>query len=106
MHGLLVKLLEKRGIRGVDDLKGEEKETFDQWNAILSRNPLLDPQDLKDFIEAQLAAIERKWRDTSLSDREKSNLVTQHTVYSALKGAVDQPRKEREATERYLRTLL
>lgn len=106
MHQILEKLMKKRGIRGIDDLKGEEKDTFDEWNVILSAEDELEPQKMAEFCKAMIGEIERKWSDVSLEDRAKIRLIDQHTVYSKMLAVIESPKRRRKDLERSLRQML
>lgn len=99
MHSLITKLFAKRGIKDANDLIPEEKKTFENWNAILSKEELtLD--EIKEFCKSQLDIIEGKWR--SYNTEHKENLIPYHTVYKTLLLAIESPKSAREALEKQL----
>ena len=110
MHLLLTKLLQKRGIKHVNDLPSEpmpdgspsDKQTFENWNRILSAKQEVTVENIAQFCESQVREIEGQWKQ----DQTKSYLIAQHTVYKAILEATKAPQKEREALEKYLQSLL
>ncbi len=103
MHPLINKLLEKAGIKGIEELKGDEKATYDKWQAVLSSGEV-SVEGIKEFCERQVGVIEQKWRAFDCANRDR--LVDQHTVYKAILEAITAPQSERENLEKYLQSLL
>ena len=110
MHMLLSKLLQKRGIKNVSDLPSSplpdgspsERQTFENWNRILSQKSEITVENIAQFCEYQIMQIEAQWRQ----DQTKGHLIAQHTVYKAILEAMKAPQKERESLEKYLMGLL
>lgn len=100
MHNLLTKLLQKRNI-DIQTATEEEKETFDNWDKVLSKKELT-LEDLKKFMEQQVGLIEAKWKDYNLDEKKKTKLIAYHTVYKTLLAAINSPEMERSALEQYL----
>lgn len=106
-HSLLEKLLKKRGIESIAELKtGEGKEEFDQWNKILSSEGEVTVSKIREFCESQKKIIEGRWRDLDNSKEKNERLILLHTVYSAIIEAISIPQKQREELEKYLQQLL
>lgn len=105
MHSLLSKLLGKRGITKVDELSHEEKKTYEDWQAVLSKEQLTT-EDIKQFIQTQIDVIEAKWRDLEMDYTKKADLIPYHTCYKMLLGAINSPLVAREALEKNLQQLL
>lgn len=103
MHSLITKLFAKRGIKDANDLIPEEKKTFENWNAILSKEELT-LEEIKDFCASQVDIIEGKWRDYNLE--HKAELIPYHTVYKTLLLAIESPKSAREALEKQLTEFL
>lgn len=104
MKDILNRLLAKRGLK-IEELEQEEKETFEQWNAVLSKDELtLD--DIKQFCQTQCEVIEGKWRDYNLENIRKAELIAYHTVYKTLLMAIGSPKSARENLEKHLQQLL
>lgn len=100
---ILAKLFQKRGIKDINDLSSEEKQTFENYERVLSKRELTI-DDIKQFLSLQIGIIESKWRDYEY--KEKANLVAYHTIYKTLLEAIDAPEKEREQLEKYLIQLI
>lgn len=105
MHGLLTKLLRKRGIESIEELDAEEVKTFQEWQAVLSKEELTI-KDIKDFCQTQVDMIENKWTDLNLEQTKKAELIPYHTVYKTLLRAIDSPKAIREALEKNLIQLI
>ena len=90
MHSLINKLFAKRGIKSANELSPEEKADFDNWERILSKEELTT-NDIKDFCLSQVDMIESKWRDLTIENERKQELIPYHTVYKALLKVIDSP---------------
>jgi len=100
--GILQDIFRKRGIKDITELDKEEQETFEKYEAILSK-PDLTLEDVKHFIENQIGIIEAKWKDY---DRQnKADLIPYHTVYRALLDVINSNQVERVQLEKYLKQL-
>lgn len=98
---ILSKLLAKRGIKDISELTNEEKETFDNYEKILSKEELT-MEDLRHFLGVQIGLIESKWRNHDISQMQKMELIPYHTVYKTILEALNAPQVERKALEDYL----
>ena len=105
MHGLLAKLLQKRGIESFDKLDKEEKQTYDEWEKILSKEELTI-EDIKQFCNSQLGVIKGKWSNLDTDTDKKKDLIPYFVVYSTLLQAIDSPKATRETLEIQLNNLL
>jgi hypothetical protein len=105
MKAILEKLLGKRGIHSLDELDSEEKNTFEGWNAVLSKEGLTTA-DIKEFCQKQCDVIEGKWKDYGVTAQGKAELIPYHTVYKTLIVAIDSPRSARENLEKHLEQLI
>ena len=105
MHQILEKLLGKRGIKSLDELNKEEQETFEKWQAVLSKEELTT-SDIKTFCQVQINMIEAKWSDLNVDKDKKAEWIPYHTVYKLLLTAIDSPRMAREAVEKNLIQLI
>ena len=101
MHNLIEKLLNKRGIKNIEELDKDEKETFEGWQSILSKEELTIG-DVKQFCQSQVDVIENKWKDYNTENEKKAELIPYHTVYKTLLLAIDSPRSARENLENQL----
>lgn len=105
MKSILHKLLERRGIESIDKLDKEERQTFDDWDKILSKEELTI-EDIKQFCKAQIEVIEGKWKDLNVDNSKKAELIPYHTVYKTFLLAIDSPQSARESLEKNLNQLL
>jgi len=101
MHNLIEKLLFKRGIKDLKELDTEEKQTFENWQTILSKEELT-LEDVKQFCASQVDIIENKWKDYNTDNAKKAELIPYHTCYKTLLLAIDSPRSARENLENQL----
>jgi hypothetical protein len=105
MHNLLRKYLNKLKIEEVDQLAPDEQKVYEQWQKVLSTEDLTI-KDFKTFCQAQVEAIELKWRDLSVDNTKKAELIPYHTVYKILLGVIAGPKHAREALETQLQQLI
>lgn len=101
MHTLIHQLFRKRGIDDPNTLTAEERQTYDGWQAVLSKDELTT-QDIRDFCGRQVAVIEAKWADLTTEGARKAELIPYHTCYKAILAAIDGPKAAREALEKNL----
>lgn len=104
MHFILSKLLNRRGIKDVSELKGDEKATFDKWQGILSEE--ITVETIAEFCRRQISAIEAQFRDMANTGSKNDRLICQHVVYKSILEAITAPKAERENLEKYLESLL
>ena len=102
---ILSKLLQKKGIKSVEELTQEERRDFDQWKRVLSKEDI-NTKDIEEFCSAQIKTIEAQFKDLSISKEKLERLVLLHSVYSSIKDLINSPRAERENLEKYLTQLL
>lgn len=105
MRDILEKLLRKRGLNSVEDLDQEEKETFEAWQSVLSKDELTT-QDIKNFCQNQVDTINGRWQDLSLEQAKKAELIPYFTVYNLLLKVIDSPKEAKEALEKNLNQLI
>lgn len=105
MHGLIEKLLNKRGIKHPDQLDKEEKQTFENWQLVLNKEELTT-KDIIAFCRSQLSIIENRWKDLETPNIKKAELIPYHTVYKNLIAAIESPKAAREALEINLTQML
>ena len=105
MNSLLTKILNKRGIKDTTQLIAEEKETYKEWDRVLSEEPVTVDR-IKQFCEAQIGKIEAQWENIDNTSLKNERLIIVHTVYSALSKLITSPQVERMRLEEYLNKLL
>lgn len=101
MHKTIQKLLEKRGIQGIEDLRGSEKADFDRWERILSEGEI-SVDKIKLFCESKIRIIEGNWKQFEHTDRQ----VIAHTIYKGILECITAPVAEREQLEQYLNQII
>lgn len=104
MKDILYKLLGKRGIK-LEELSKEEKQTFEEWNKVLSKDELT-VADIKEFCKSQADIIENKWKDLNIEQSRKAELIPYHTVYKTLLQVIESPKLVREQLEQHLNQLI
>lgn len=102
---ILEKILQKRGIKSVDELAPDEKADYEKWRSVLTKDELTT-EDIKNFCRSQVEVIEMKWRDLDVEQGKKAELIPYHTVYRLLLLAIEAPSHAREALEKNLTQLL
>jgi len=101
---LLSKILQKKGIKDTSELSPEERQDFDRWKAILSKD--VSVETIKDFCKFQISVIENKFATGENTDKQDAFLKASLNVYLNLLKAIEAPKQEREALERYLQDLI
>ena len=105
MHPLIEKLLEKRKIKDISELTGDEKETFDKWEQILSQGEMTVDR-ISEFCQAQVKTIEAQLKNLDNPPQKNERLIIYFNVYKTLSNLIDNPQAERESLERYLQQLI
>lgn len=103
--GILETIFQKKGIKSVNDLSQEERETFENYQKILDKDELTI-EDFKKFLQQQISIIETRWKDLELSAQRKGELVPYHTAYRTLLQAIDAPKMEKIQLENLLNSML
>lgn len=99
---ILGKIFAKEGIKDASELKGEEREIYEQYKRILDK-PEITIEDLKLWLKNQIRIIEAKWKDYNTED--KAALIPYHTIYRSLLDLIESQQTERETLEQYLAQL-
>jgi hypothetical protein len=102
---ILDRLLNKRGIKSIEELEPEEKQTFENWRKVLSKDQLTI-EDVRVYCQQQIGIIEAKWKDYNLDNEKKAQLIPYHTVYKSLEQVLVAPKAEREQLEAQLNQLI
>src|SRR3990167_9383762 len=105
MHFLLEKLLGKRGIKDTTVLDESEKQTYDNWQRILSEGDI-SVEKIKEFCKQQLSVIEGKFKEMDNNSNKNLRLIISHNIYRAIIDCIEKPRHEREQLEKYLQQIL
>jgi hypothetical protein len=110
MHPILLKLMRRRKIDGVEKMDNtpnpdgslNERQQFEAWDRILSRGNKMSMEDLEIFLKTQCESIEMKWRDLNVDQAKKAEWINLHGAYKAILLAIDSPKATRESLEKYL----
>jgi len=104
--GLLKTWLEKQEIPDYTQLSEQEKATYDQWHAILTKELSLD--DLKAFLAKQAATLSKELREAVVKgdDRLALRLVARLDNYEAIVAMLDEPSRSREVLIGNLESLI
>lgn len=102
---ILARFFNKKGIKDINELSPEEKQTFENYERILSKKEL-NVADIREFLKAQIGLIEGKWKELGLASASKAELLPLHVAYTTLLSALDAPQMEREQLENYLMGLI
>lgn len=105
MHALIERLLRKKGIESVETLSTEERQTFDQWQRVLSDGEIT-VEKIAEFCVMQLRVAEAQFKNLDNSAEKTSRLVILHSIYRAIHELISNPMAEKENLERYLTGLL
>ncbi len=100
---LLDKLLEKRGIKNLNELTDEERAVFDNYKLTLTGKDV-KISDLEKFCRSQITLIEDKFGGPD--NKYDSYLKASLHVYLTLLKVIEAPKVERANMERYLIALI
>ena len=104
--GLLKKWLAKQGIGDYTELSNQEKATYNQWEAILTKELTLD--DLKNFLSKQSITLTKELREAVEKGEERRALKIAARLenYEAIVTFIDEPNRSREILVSQLKTLI
>lgn len=105
MHTAIETLLNKRGIKSIDELDSEEKAQVDQWQKVLVKETITIPR-MTEFLIVQKSLVEAQLSDINNPTLKNDRLIVQLNVYSKLLNFLDSDNKERESLIKYLTTLV
>lgn len=111
--GILENFLRSKGVASPSELDNEpttdgsptELDIFNKYKDALSKEEL-STENIKNFLTRQIAIIEMRWKDYSLENNKKAELIPYHTVYKTLEQAIGAPKAEREQLENQLNNLI
>lgn len=105
MLPILEKLLKRHGVKSLEELRPDEKQTFDKWSKILSEGEMTLDKVLS-FCDSQISLIDQKLANLDNSAEKVGKLVIYRIVYKSIRDAITSPQAERESLEKYLNGLL
>lgn len=100
---ILDKLLDKRGVKNIEELSKEERAIFDGYKRTLT-GKTITIKDLEEFCRSQIRIIEGRFAGPD--NRYDSYLKASLHVYLTLLQALEAPKVERENLERYLISMI
>jgi len=98
---LLSKTLEKFGVKEFSQLTEEEKVTYREWQEILTGKKLTD-EDVAEFLQFELSAVQGKLINPNLSQREDVFLKMKMEMITNIQKFLNAP----EVMKRQLETTL
>lgn len=114
MHPLLAKLLQKRNVKSIDELSSEpmpdgsptDRQTFEQWQRILSEKEEITVEKVREFCERQIHNIQGQMKNLDNSPQKNERLILLLNVYTTMRDVLQSSQAERENLERYLQALI
>lgn len=105
MDNILSKIFKKRGIKDVTELNTDERQQFEQWQAVLNKEEI-GIKDIVEFCDGAMGMIEAQFGDIEIADNKMAKLTLQHSVYKKFKDLINAPATEKENLTKYLTNLL
>jgi hypothetical protein len=105
MHSLIEQLLAKRGIKGYEDLKAEERKQYDIWTAVLNK-PDFTIEDLKAFLPKEIERVSaelRKWDNNEKRELYYKAVLRNLEILTLL---ITTPEKQRQEQRAQIEQLL
>jgi hypothetical protein len=102
---ILSKFLKKTGVREYSELSDSEKETYQEWEEVLSGRKITD-DDVKLFFDTELDDIQVKIVNPNNSQREDIFLKMKLELLRKLKVFLLAPENERRMLEQNINNLL
>lgn len=103
--GLLRRYREKQGVAELTELTAEERATYEQWEAILTKELTLD--NLRDFLVKQQHTLSKELREAveGGNERKALRIVARLDNYETLATFIEEPAKNREQLIKQLTSL-
>ncbi len=105
ISSLITKFFEKKGINTIADLKPEERQEYDRWQAIMDGTEVT-VEKIKIFCDVQIKLIEERFATGETTDKQDAFLKASLHVYLNLLKAIKAPELERKDLERHLSNLI
>ena len=102
---LLQKYLKKCYVNDFSELSPEEKETYREWQEVLSGRQITD-KDIQEFFDTELEEIQTKLVNPNLSQREDIFLKMMLEMIRKIKAFLNAPKMEKEMLEQNINKLL
>lgn len=102
---LLQKYLKKCFVNDFSELSSEEKETFREWEQVLSGRKITD-EDIHEFFNTEIEEIQVKLVNPNLSQREDVFLKMMLDMIRKIRAFTNSPKVEKEMLEQNINKLL
>jgi hypothetical protein len=99
---MLDKLLEKLGVKSIDDLKPAERDTYRQWAQLLAKADVTI-EDLKGILPKELERANHELHSHENSEKKDSYLKAYCELLEWLTKTILTPAKERDALRAHLK---
>ena len=100
---LLSQYLTKLGVRTIDELTAEEKETYSRWESALNGRQISD-QEVRQFLDVELENAIAELLKQRLGDREDTFLKMKVDFIRKITDFLDAPKKEQEAVANLIKS--
>lgn len=102
MKNLLAKYLEKLGLQDYSELSTVERQTYEEWERILSHEVRIE--DVATFLEKQVARLHRELREATKEGEDRQALFKTARIenYEAIIAIIKEPNERRKELEREL----
>lgn len=94
MNPILKKALEKLGLKSFNDLNELEKETFKQWEEVLSQGVEITSAEVVEGIKDMFETTITKLEDENLSEKARTFLLCQMKIVKYILRTIESPRAE------------
>lgn len=103
---LLKRYREKLGVGDYTELTDDEKKTYDQWEAILTKEITLE--NLREFLGKQQLVLAKELREavTNGEERKALRISARLDNYEAMAAFIDEPTRSRDNLIAHLKTLV
>lgn len=105
MHNILEKVLKKYGVKEFSELSDEEKQTYREWEEILSGRKLTD-DDVSTFLDTEIEETVQKLITKNLKEREDIFLKMKLEFVRKIKMFLITPEMSKKLLENNLRNEL
>ena len=105
MHSLIEQIFNRRGIKDVQELKGEELKTYQAWMQILAK-PDTTIDDLKRVLPIETERVSEELRKYDNGERKELYLKAYANLLSFFTTLITQPEKQRNELKAQLEQML
>ena len=94
MHSLIERLLNKRGIKSIDDLKAKEREVYQAWMQVLTK-PDTTIDDIKRVLPIETERVNAELRKYDNTERKELYLKAYANLLTFFTTLITSPEKQR-----------